>query len=65
LDSSGSGYGSVARPCEHVNEHSIKGWKFLDHMTDNQLLSMNRLCSAMDYQMKERDQNVAIRFRKD
>jgi hypothetical protein len=48
LDSSGAGYSSIAIPCEHINKHSIKGWKFFDDVTDNQLLSINRLGSVTD-----------------
>jgi hypothetical protein len=39
---------SIAIPCEHINKHSIKGWKFFDDVTDNQLLSINRLGSVTD-----------------
>jgi hypothetical protein len=40
LDSSGSGQGPVAGPCENGNESSgsIKGGEFLDYLSDSWLL---------------------------
>lgn len=40
LDSRGSGYGSIAGCCDHDNENpgSIKYWKFLEKLSDYQLL---------------------------
>lgn len=39
LDSTGSGQGSLMVSCEHGNKPSgsIKGWSFLDYLTNYQL----------------------------